>query len=83
MASGNIPSQRSDVVVRGDGNCFYRANALWRDEISDEKHEEIRRLRSSLIENNPKVFQLLLFSSNSVKEHVKKSNVTGTASLLK
>ena len=83
MASGNIPSQRSDVVVRGDGNCFYRANALWRDEISDEKHEEIRRLRSSLIENNPKVFQLLLFSSNSVKEHVKKSNITGTASLLK
>ena len=35
----------------------------------DEKHEEIRRLSSALIEKNPKVFQPPLFSSNSVKEH--------------
>ena len=70
MASGNVPPQRSEVVVRGDGNCFYRAIALWRDEMSDEKHEEIRRLSSTLIKKNPKVFQPLLFSSNSVKEHV-------------
>ena len=41
--------------------------------MSDEKHEEIRRLSSALIEKNPKVFQPLLFSSNSVKEHVKKA----------
>ena len=54
-----------------DRNCFYRAIALWRDEMSDEKHEEIRRLSSALIEKNPKVFQPLLFSSNSVKKHVK------------
>ena len=79
MASGNVPGQRSDVI---DGNCFYRANALWRDEISDEKHEEIRRLRSPLIENNPKVFQSLLFSSNSLKEHVKKSNITASVNYL-
>ena len=46
--------------------------------MSDEKHEEIRRLSSTLIEKNPKVFQPLLFSSNSVKEHVKKSKITGT-----
>ena len=50
MASGNVPPQRSEVVVRGDGNCFYLAIALWRDEMSDEKHEEIRRLSSTLIE---------------------------------
>ena len=56
--------------LRGDGNCFYCAIALWRDEMSDEKHEGIRRLSSALIEKNPKVFQPLLFSSNSVKEHV-------------
>ena len=78
MASGNVPPQRREVVVRGDGNCFYRAIALWRDEISDEKHEEICRLSSTLIEKNPKVFQPLLFSSNSVKEHVKKGKITGT-----
>ena len=47
--------------------------------MSDEKHEEIRRLGSALIEKNSKVFHPLLFSSNSVKEHVtKKSMVTGT-----
>ena len=50
MASGNLPPQRRETVVRGDGNCFYRAIALWRDEMSDEKHEEILRLSSSLIE---------------------------------
>ena len=63
MASGNLPPQRREVVVRGDGNCFYRAVALWRDEICDKKHEEIRRLSSSLIEKKP-----LLFSSKSAEE---------------
>ena len=72
IASGNVPvpPQRSEVVVRGDGNCFYRANALWRNEMSDEKREEICRLGSALSEKSPKVFELLLFSSNSAKEHV-------------
>ena len=65
MASGNLPPQRREIVVRGDGNCFYRAIALWRDETSDKKHEEIRRLSSSLIEKNPKVFEPLFFASNS------------------
>ena len=45
MDSGNVPPQRSEVVVRRDKNCFYRAFALWRDEMSDGKHEEIRRLK--------------------------------------
>ena len=60
MASGNIPRQRSEVVVRGDGNCLYRAIALCRDEMSDEKQVEIRSLSSAWIEKNPKVFQPLL-----------------------
>ena len=42
MASGNTPPQKSEVVVRGDGNYFYRAIALWKDELSDERREEIR-----------------------------------------
>ena len=47
--------------------------------MSDEKYEEIRRLSSALIETNPKVFQPLLFSSNSVKKHViKKRKIAGT-----
>ena len=81
MASGNVPGQRSDVI---DGNCFYRANTLWRDEMSDEnsKYEEIHRLSFPLIEKNPKVFQSLLFSSNSLKEHVKKSNITASVNYL-
>ena len=58
MASRNVPPQGSEVIVRGDRNCFYRAiaSSLWRDEMSDEKHEEIRRLSSALFEKNPKVF---------------------------
>ena len=78
MASGNLPPQRREVVVRRDGNCFYRAIALWNDEVSDEKHEQIRRLSSSLIERNLKVFEPLLFSSNSVEDLVKNSKITGT-----
>ena len=66
-ASGNLPPQRREVIVRVDENCFYRAIALWRDEMSDEKHEEIHRLSSCLIEKNPTVFEPLLFSTNSVR----------------
>ena len=53
--------------------------------MTDEKHQEIRRLSASLIEKNPKVFQPLVFSSNSVKEHLSKIMGTWseTASLLK
>ena len=64
MASGNIFPQRREIVVRGDGNSFYRAIALWRDEMSDE---ETHRLSSCLIEKNRTVFEPLLFSTNSVR----------------
>ena len=53
--SGYVPPQRSEVVVKGDGNCFYLATALWRDEMSDAKHKEIRRLTSALIETKKKI----------------------------
>ena len=29
MASVNLPPQRGKIVVRGNGNSFYRAIALW------------------------------------------------------
>ena len=73
----NIPPLRREVV-HWDGNNFYRAVALWKDEISDEKHEEIPRSSDNLFEKNPKVFELQLFFSNSLKDLVKKSKITGT-----
>ena len=69
---------RREVVVHRDGNYFYRAVSLWKDEIGDEKHEEIPRSSDSLFEKNPKVFELQLFFSNSLKDLVRKSNITGT-----
>ena len=81
MAAGILPPQRRDIVVRGDGNCFYRAIALWRDETGDRKQEEIRRLSSSFTEQHPQVFQPFLFSSSSVEEHVKKTKITGSWNL--
>ena len=57
---------------------FFRAVALWKDEIGDEKHEEIPRSSDSLFEKNPKVFELQLFFSNSLKDLVRKCNITGT-----
>ena len=53
-------------------------------QMSDEnsKYEEIHRLSFPLIEKNPKVFPSLLISSNSVKEHVKQSNITASVTYL-
>ena len=56
--SKNIPPQRREVVVSGYGNCFYQAVALWKDEISDERHEEIPRSSDSL-------FWIVLFEVSS------------------
>ena len=44
--------------------------------MSDE--QQIRWLSSALTEKNRNVFQPLLFSSNFVKKHVKKSKITST-----
>ena len=74
----NILPLRREVVVHRDGNYFYRAVSLWKDEIGDEKHEEIPRSSDSFFEKNPKVFELQLFFSNSLKDLVRKSNITGT-----
>ena len=70
----NIPPLRREVLVHRDGNYFYWAVALWKDEISDEKHEEIPRSSDSLFE----VFELQLFFLNSLKDLVRKSKITGT-----
>ena len=51
----NIPPLRREVVVHGDGNYFYRAVALWKDEISDGKHEEIPHSSDSLRKSLTKI----------------------------
>ena len=62
----------------GDGNCFYRAVALLKDEDSNEKYVEISRSSESLLEKKLKVFKLTLSSTNSLEDLVRKSNFTGT-----
>ena len=45
--------------------------------MSGEKHEEIPRSSDALFENNPKVFELPLFSSTSLEDLVRKSKIMG------
>ena len=56
---------------------YYRAVALRKDEMSGEKHEEIPKSSDALFENNPKVFELPLFSSTSLEDLVIKSKIMG------
>ena len=49
--SENITPERREVIVSGDENCFYRAVALWKNEISDEKRKEIPRSSDNLSRN--------------------------------
>ena len=73
----NMPPLRREVIVHRDGNYFYQAVALWKDEISNEKYEEISCSSDRLFEKNPKVSELQLFFSNSLKDLVRKSKITG------
>ena len=74
-----LPLGKRKVVVRGDGSCFYRTIAMWNEGKSrDRNHGHIRRLYGEFIERHPYVFQPFLFNANSVREHVKKSKLTGT-----
>ena len=41
---------------------FFTELLLFRNETSEEKHEEINRLRSSLFRKDPKVFELPLLA---------------------
>ena len=44
MFSRVLPLGKKEVVVPGDGNCFYRTIAMWSDGKSDRNHGEIKRL---------------------------------------
>ena len=71
-------ANRKEIVVRGDGNCFYRAIALWRDQMSDQRHEEIRKLTCDLIEEYQPKFMPYLFAKKSVMQHVMMARKQGT-----
>ena len=57
---------------------MYRTVALWKDEISEGKHEEIPRSSDSLFENDPKVFERPFFSLNSLEDLVSKIKIRRT-----
>ena len=69
---------RREVIVRGDGNCFYRAIARAIDEKSDKNHMKVRALCNNTLAHFPNVFEPLLFACNTIKEHLAKSCRNGT-----
>ena len=44
-----------EIVVRGDGNCFYRAVSLWNDISTDRNHVNIREQVNHTIASHPEV----------------------------
>ena len=67
-------ANKKEIVVRGDGNCFYRAIVMWRD----QRHQEIRRSTFDLIEENQPKFISFLFAKKSVIQHVMMARKQGT-----
>ncbi|KXJ11523.1 hypothetical protein AC249_AIPGENE22745 [Exaiptasia diaphana] len=67
-----------EIVVRGDGNCFYRSIALWKNKNNDKNYQEIRKLCCDLIEDNQHRFMPFLFAKKSVFEHVTLARREGT-----
>ena len=71
-------AQRREIVVRGDGNCFYRAISLWNDTNSDQNYDEIRSLVNQIMALFPDKFEPFLFQSPSMAQHLAKSTRSGT-----
>ena len=73
MNSPFMLTGRDEVVVRGDGNCFYRAVSLWKDGNTDRNHTKLREIVNKVLAKFPGAFEPFLFMSTSVTDHVKKS----------
>ena len=78
MNSPFMLTGRDEVVVRGDGNCFYRAVSLWKDGNTDRNHTKLREIVNKVLAKFPDAFEPFLFMSTSVTDHVKKSQKEGT-----
>ena len=59
-------------------NYFYHAVALWKHEISNEKHEEIRRSSDSLFKKNFKGLWAATFLLELHEGSCQESKITGT-----
>ena len=59
-------------------NYFYHAVALWKHEISNEKHEEIRRSSDSLFKKNFKGLWAATFLLKLLEGSCQESKITGT-----
>lgn len=64
----NVSNKQITTSENMRRKLYYRAVALRKDEMSGEKHEEIPKSSDALFENNPKVFELPLFSSTSCQK---------------
>ena len=65
----------TETKVSINWRCLEQFQWAQKDEISDEKHEEIFSSSDRLFDKNPKVFELQLFLSNSLKDLVPISSV--------
>ena len=78
MADGILHPQRTEVVVRGDGNCFCRVIALWRDETSDRNTGRFEARVTPLLRNIRRYFSHCCLHHVQWKKHVKKSKLAGS-----
>ena len=67
-----------EMVVYGDGNCFYRAISLWNDRTTDQNHGRVRTLINRVLESFPSKFEPFLFQVSSIPLHLAKSKRSGT-----
>ena len=66
MKFNRIPKGRKEIIVAGDGNCFYRSISLWMDGNTDDRHEELRAMVNNVIELYPTAFAPFLFNTKNV-----------------
>ena len=78
MKFNSIYDGRKEILVAGDGNCFYRSISLWIDGNTDRRHDELRAMVNNVIELYPTSFEPFLFNTENVEAHLSQSKVLGT-----
>ena len=74
----SLPIGRKEAVVRGDGNCFYRAIALALDGKSDHDFANVRAMCNNVMIQHTTTFQPYLFAHTSIEKHLERSLLSGT-----
>ena len=78
MKLNSIYDGRKEILVAGDGNCFYRSISLWIDGNTDRRRDELRAMVNNVIELYPTSFEPFLFNTENVEAHLSQSKVLGT-----